>query len=67
MPHSSPRPFDSDGRRRASTLIRESWKRCAKYDPRLLADPNPLSRADLSLQMEAHQTLLRHAERPADG
>lgn len=62
MPHPSPRALDQQSRNRATTLVQKSWVRCAQYDPRLLADPNPLSRADLSLQMEAHRILLRHAE-----
>ncbi|WP_291773886.1 sigma-54-dependent Fis family transcriptional regulator [Castellaniella sp.] len=45
----------------ASALVHRSWERCAKLDPQLLADPNPLSRVDLTFQIEAHQTLLRHA------
>jgi len=41
--------------------IQQSWARCAQLDPALLADPNPLTRADLSARREANRHLLHHA------
>jgi len=41
--------------------IQQSWARCAQLDPALLADPNPLARADLSARREANRHLLHHA------
>ncbi|MGB3705401.1 sigma-54-dependent Fis family transcriptional regulator [Castellaniella sp.] len=49
-------------RPQTATLIHQSWARCADLDPALLADPNPLPRADLDLRREAHRHLLRLAE-----
>ncbi len=49
-------------RPQAATRIHQSWARCADLDPALLADPNPLPRADLDIRREAHRHLLRLAE-----
>ncbi|CDM24150.1 putative sigma-54-dependent transcriptional regulator [Castellaniella defragrans 65Phen] len=49
-------------RPQAAARIHQSWARCADLDPALLADPNPLPRADLDLRREAHRHLLRAAE-----
>ncbi len=49
-------------RPQAETRIHQSWARCADLDPALLADPNPLTRADLDLRREANHHLLRLAE-----
>jgi len=49
-------------RPQAATRIHQSWARCAELAPALLADPNPLPRADLDLRREAHRDLLRLAE-----
>jgi len=49
-------------RPQAATRVHQSWARCADLDPALLADPNPLPRADLDLRREAHRHLLRLAE-----
>ncbi len=62
MPHSMPLTLAAGAQIDASSLIHRSWARCAKLDPHLLVDPNPLSRADLTFQIEANQALLRHAE-----
>lgn len=47
---------------RAATRIHQSWARCASLDPVLLADPNPLPRADLNVHIEAHRILLQWAD-----
>jgi len=49
-------------RQQAATHIHQSWARCADLDPALLADPNPLPRADLDVRREANRHLLRLAE-----
>ncbi|WP_368644342.1 sigma-54-dependent Fis family transcriptional regulator [Castellaniella ginsengisoli] len=49
-------------RPQAATRIHQSWARCADLDPALLADPNPLPRADLDVRREAHRHLLHAAE-----
>lgn len=55
-----------DTRTHAATRIHQSWARCAGLDPALLADPNPIPRADLNLRREAHQHLLYQAEPSLD-
>ncbi|WP_066452839.1 sigma-54-dependent Fis family transcriptional regulator [Castellaniella caeni] len=62
MPHPLPLTLAPDAQADVSALVHRSWARCAKLDPQLLADPNPLSQADLSDQIDAHQALLHHAE-----
>ncbi|WP_417251089.1 sigma-54-dependent Fis family transcriptional regulator [Castellaniella sp.] len=62
MPHTMPLTLAAGALVDASSLIHRSWARCAKLDPHVLADPNPLSRADLSVQIEANQSLLRYAQ-----
>ncbi|MBV2182912.1 MAG: sigma-54-dependent Fis family transcriptional regulator [Castellaniella sp.] len=47
---------------RAAPRIHQSWARCASLDPVLLADPNPLPRADLNIRIETHRILLQWAE-----
>lgn len=54
-------PFATAASPQAQTIHR-SWARCAGLDRHLLADPNPLSRADLNHQREAHRPLLDHAQ-----
>jgi transcriptional regulator of acetoin/glycerol metabolism len=49
-------------RPQAATRVHQSWARCADLDPALLADPNPLPRADLDVRREANRHLLRLAE-----
>ena len=53
-------------RPQAETRIHQSWARCADLDPALLADPNPLTRADLDLRREASHHLLSLAEPSLD-
>src|SRR5690606_3015186 len=53
-------------RPQAATRVHQSWARCADLDPALLADPNPLPRADLDLHREAHQHLLHLADPTLD-
>ena len=62
MLHSPPLALAPDARAQAATRIHQSWARCADLDPALLADPNPLPRADLDMRREAHRQLLRLAE-----
>lgn len=62
MQHSPPLVLAPDSRPPAAARIHQSWSRCADLDPQLLADPDPLPRADLSLKIETHQLLLQYAE-----
>ncbi|WP_323017294.1 sigma-54-dependent Fis family transcriptional regulator [Castellaniella sp.] len=62
MQHSPPLVLAPDNRAQAAARIHQSWSRCADLDPRLLVDPDPLPRADLSLKIETHQPLLQYAE-----
>jgi transcriptional regulator of acetoin/glycerol metabolism len=53
-------------RPQTTTRVHQSWARCADLDPALLADPNPLPRADLDQRREAHRHLLHLADPTLD-
>lgn len=61
MPISPPLSLTPRARQDALAHIHRSWARCAQLDPALLADPNPLPRADLAMRREANRRLLQHA------
>ncbi|WP_323012623.1 sigma-54-dependent Fis family transcriptional regulator [Castellaniella sp.] len=62
MQTSAPFFLASSARPQTPHRIQRSWARCADLDQHLLADPNPLSRADLDLHREANRLLLEHAQ-----
>lgn len=49
------------GQASLAPYIQQSWDRCAGLDPGLLADPNPMRKADLDIRRETHRDLMRHA------